>query len=217
MSRWARRGHHMTIQTEDGIGTEFQGANTATLGTITQLSGYLVNGYWAWQGTNAHHWGSNTITYNLGNLTASEQTLALSALNAWHEVANIKFFQSASANIKFNHNGSQTAVTNANWTGAGLMTSAAVDISSNWARGFGTGIDSYLYQTYIHEIGHALGLGHQGPYNGSATYGVDNIFTNDTWQFAVMSYNSQDNFDGGSYRYVLTPMMSDTTAIQSIY
>ena len=200
----------------DGLG-ETGTDSAASLGSIPQLANYLVNGYWQFNNTIAHHWGSNTITFNLGNLTAAEQSLALAALNAWDDVANIKFVQSTSANINFNHDGSQKAFAQASWTSAGIMTSCTVDISSDWAGGAGTGFDSYLYQTYIHEIGHALGLGHQGPYNGSAKYGVDNIFTNDTWQFAVMSYNSQENFDSGSYRFVLTPQMSDITAIQSIY
>ena len=102
-------------------------------------------------------------------------------------------------------------------SGAPIMTSATVDISSNWVTTYGTGIDSYSYQTYIHEIGHALGLGHQGPYNGSGTYGTDNIYANDTWQFSVMSYFGQDNYSGSSYRFVMTPMMADIYAVQLIY
>ena len=82
---------------------------------------------------------------------------------------------------------------------------------------YGTGYGSYSYQTYIHEIGHALGLGHQGPYNGSSTYGVGNIYANDTWQFSIMSYFAQSNFDGSSYRFVMTPQMADIFAITSIY
>ncbi len=98
-----------------------------------------------------------------------------------------------------------TASTGGSWNGSGIMLSATVDISSDWitndggARDGYTGIYSYGYQTYIHEIGHALGLGHQGPYNGSATYGTNNIFTDDTWQFAVMSYFPQNKYNGGSY------------------
>jgi serralysin len=111
-------------------------------------------------------------------------------LNAWHEVANISFtFTSGAANITYNHNGSSTAVTSDTFSGTSL-TSATVDISSNWWPN--TNIYSYMYQTYIHETGHALGLGHEGPYDGSATYGVNNIYTNDTWQWSVMSYNSQN-------------------------
>jgi serralysin len=198
--------------------------STAPIGSIPTLADWLLNGFWTNQNALPHHWASNTITYNLGNLTASEQTLALSALNAWHEVANVNFvLVSSGANITFNHNGTMQAATSASWDGSGHMTSATVDISSDWITTDGgandgkTGIDSYGYQTYIHEIGHALGLGHQGPYNGSANYSTDAIFRNDTWQFSVMSYFSEDNYSGSSYRYVITPQMADIYAVQSIY
>ena len=70
----------------------------------------------------------------------------------------------------------------------------------------------------MHEIGHALGLGHQGPYNGSSTYGVDNIYTNDTWRWSTMSYHDQDDAAfGDTFDYVLTPQMADIYAVQSIY
>ena len=194
------------------------------VGTITQLADYLVNGYWQAGGNVPHHWFSNTITYNLGNLTASEQALATAALNLWHEVANLTFvLTTGSANINFNHNGTMTASTGGSWFSNGQMVSATVDISSDWITKDGgandgrTGIYSYGFQTYVHELGHALGLGHQGPYNGSATYGTSNVFANDTWQFSIMSYFAQNNFGGGRYDYTITPMMADITAVQSLY
>ena len=107
--------------------------SSSPVATIPTLATWLTNGFWTNQGTLAHHWASNTITYNLGNLNAQEQALALSALTAWSQVANINFVQVASgANINFNHNGTMQAVTNASWNGSGLMTSATVDISTDW-------------------------------------------------------------------------------------
>jgi len=190
---------------------------------IAQLADYLVNGYWSSSGTIAHHWGIRTISYNIDGLTTAEKFLAQSALGAWKDIANLNFVQtSGSANINFSHNGSMQAFTNASYTAGGIIVGARVNISQDWITTDGgsydgkTGIDSYGYQTYIHEIGHALGLGHQGPYNGDAYYPYDAVFANDTWQYSIMSYFPQ-SWHGGSDRYVITPGMADIYAMVVIY
>jgi hypothetical protein len=150
----------------DGQATKAQSLLTvtvspaATLATVPQLADYLVNGFWQWAGGTAHHWATNVITYNLGDLNSAEQTLALSALSAWHDVANVTFVQTNSApDILFADDGSGlVAVTSPRYT-SGIMSSAVVDISSQWITSDGgsndgrTGIYSYGYQTYIHVIG----------------------------------------------------------------
>ena len=187
----------------------------ASFGTTTQLASYLTDGFWQSRGETGHHWASQTISVNIVDLTPEEQALAVSALNAWHDVCNVSFvFTTSAADITYVNDNSRSAYCDARWAGEHMQW-ATVNISSDWSPN--TDVYSYMYQTYLHETGHALGLGHQGPYNGSAAYGVDNVFTNDTWQYSVMSYFSQDNFAGSSYDFVITPQMADIAAVQSIY
>lgn len=210
----------------DGFGVSDGGsvASSASQGTYAQLADYLVNGYWAKDGITAHGWtAGSTVTFNVTGLSTLEQSYARTALNLWHEVANINFSEVTSGGqITFDDSGSMQAVTNVSWGGGGVLTSANVHISTDWVNtngGYGgaTGIWSYGFQTYLHELGHAMGLGHQGPYDGSATWGVDNIFTNDSWQYTVMSYFDQTESGLASFDFAITPMVVDILAMQTKY
>jgi Ca2+-binding RTX toxin-like protein len=84
----------------------------------------------------------------------------------------------------------------------------------------------YGFLTYLHEIGHTLGLSHPGTYNGSADYPTDAEFAQDNRQFTIMSYfggysESQDAWtkDGtqDNWLYSSTPMLYDIAAIQAKY
>jgi serralysin len=83
----------------------------------------------------------------------------------------------------------------------------------------------YGFMTYLHEIGHALGLSHPGSYDIGATYATDAEFQQDTRRYTLMSYfdawedgSGTDHYgsDGG-WRYAQTPMLYDIAAVQAIY
>lgn len=190
----------------------------AALGT---LANYLTTGFWTSRGEARHSFDttdSNVITVNIAGLTAEGQTAALAAMEAWEMVANIDFrVVTTAAEITFDD---QFAGAYATYVASGGRTiSSEVNVSTNWLADFGSGFGTYGFQTYIHEIGHALGLGHQGPYNGTAGFTSEARFANDSWSLSVMSYFSQDTnpFDPGSFAHLLTPMMADIVAIQTLY
>ncbi|MCC0069318.1 MAG: M10 family metallopeptidase C-terminal domain-containing protein [Rhodobacteraceae bacterium] len=185
-------------------------------GTVDELASYLTDGYWSRRSFDTTT--DNTLTVNLTALTAAGQQLARWALDMWEGAADLQFVEViGTADITFDDN--QPGAFASSVTSGATIMSSTVNIDVNWLASYGTAMGSYSFQTYLHEIGHALGLGHQGSYNVSATYPTDAVFANDSWQMSVMSYfdqidNTTVNADLG---YLFGPMLADILAIQALY
>jgi serralysin len=183
--------------------------------TLNDIADYLTHTYWEVNGTRDHHWGSGTVTFNVTALEPERAVLARLAFQVWSEVCNLTFVETTgSAQIVLNDNQSG-AFASSNYGSNGIITSANINVATSWYGGIDA-VDSYTFQTFIHEIGHVLGLGHGGPYNGSATYGIDNTYANDSWQLSLMSYMDQSDYGSASFRFTMTPMMADILAVQNL-
>ncbi len=187
--------------------------------TLDQIADYLIVGFWQSRGETSHRWDTssdNIITYNIAALTAAGQTLARAAFQTWANVTDLIFQEvETGGDILFDDN-RDGAFASGTWS-SGLITSMQVNVSTQWLVNSGTTIDSYSFQTYVHEIGHALGLGHGGPYNGSGIYGVDNQYQNDNHAYSIMSYFDQFEAGFGSSRFVMGPSSADIVAVHNLY
>lgn len=221
--------YKLVVTTHDQYyGNPTSGANFYTLSlseaemltewNFDQIADYLTYGGW---GNNSYPWNispSSTLTYDVDNLTVDGRYLAEKALDAWSAVTGITF-QKVSSNAQIEFDDNQSGAFAQFYTNGVYVTAAEVNVSTQWLVDNGTTLDSYSFQTYIHEIGHALGLAHAGDYDGSATYGVNNVYLNDSWQQTIMSYFDQDDntYVDASFAYVVMPQIGDILAMQDLY
>lgn len=198
-------------------------SNTQQDASLRTMADFLTMGYWgidAPEGFDTRT--SNVITVNLNGLNADGKQLARWAMESWEMVADLSFQEiSTSADITFHDDegGAYASIDTIFTGGQWFASSADVYVPASWTANDGVGFGGYAYSTYIHELGHALGLGHLGPYNGSSNFATDAIFANDSQQVSVMSYfgqNENPNVDA-TYADPITPMMADILAIQDIY
>lgn len=213
------------IDHETGSTVWHQAANNLPRATPYQLSYQLTHGFAKATGSPpgaAFDLGpGRTLYYHAGNLSAAGQWFAEKALDAWSAVSGITFIERSAhfADIHFSQGDTSGAYATTYYNGSGDITNAVVNIPGWWISGDSYDLNSYGYQTYLHEIGHALGLGHAGNYNGSASFPSSAKFANDSWQMSVMSYFSQTENPNvnASFAYTLTPMAADIIAMHRLY
>ena len=142
---------------------------------------YLTDGYWEDSGFARHAYNvqpGGTLTVNITALTSEGQQLARWALESWSLVTGIKFQEVSHdrANILFDDSNdyddgafSKPRYGYQNSDGSWTITQSFVNVSTEWLAAAGSTITSYSFKTYVHEIGHVLGIGTLWSRSGSAT------------------------------------------------
>lgn len=200
------------------MGSSGTGANSGTLY-------YNVTGF---TGSRNGHTDSNGIS-------AARQTMAREAFKLYGELMGINFVETTSDadhvdfffidNVYTSSGGQRAYASTVLHSGSGgAIDYNVINITPGWSGSSSNigGTNGYTFQTFLHEIGHAMGLGHQGIYNagsGNPTYANDAQWVNDTWQQTIMSYWSQDNWaaSGAQYAQLVSLMGADWVALNDLY
>ena len=203
--------------------------------TLAQVLDQLDSGY---------HWTGTSITYSFPTnsagmffaggeaagfraVNASQQAMIKLALTSWDELIRPNMVAGTPGNtdIEFGYTSTDIGYAHAYQPDAGSVWFNVTEPDLVNAE-----IGGYGYDTFVHEIGHALGLDHMGDYNGEGFWSPSSY--QDTEVLSVMSYfgprdasalyspdvMQADWTDDRSRTWSpQTPMLNDIMAIQAIY
>ena len=164
-------------------------------------------------------YGSNEPLSNFGPLNASQQAAARASLANYAAVANLVFSESTLVNAGFaTLRFGLSDTPNTAWAYFPSPAAEGGDVWLNRSSGaYNNPVQgNYAYTTFLHEIGHALGLKH--PHEGTAMPA-----DRDFMEYTVMSYRSyagqaaNQGYVNETWGFAQSLMMYDIAAIQSMY